>query len=255
MADSLNVKTYALFANPINAKFVADLEKTGAKVFEFPPLRVEKIVLEPLAIENLKNLAVFDWLILPDVLAAEFFLENLEASGIDLFEIDFLRTCAVGESVADRLRFVQVHADVIPATVETEKAFSVIADYVGDGSLENLKFLFPKRFSPNNPLKERLTTNGAEVVELPVYKTEIINKLEITRMKTLLEAGAIDEFIFTAPTDFIWLEDYFNGVNLTDVFAEIQVSAADGVTFQSARENKIERVGLFRPVKIGKVDG
>ena len=255
MADSSNVKTYALFANPINRTLVADLEKAGAKVFQFTPLLVEKILLESAAIEVLKNLAAFDWLILPDVLAAEFFLENLEESGIDLFEIDFLRTCALGESVADRLRFVQIHADVIPATADAEKAFSAVAEYVGEDALENLRFLYPNRFSPRNQLKERLAATSAEIVELPVYKTEITNKLEIIRMKTLLEAGAIDEFIFTAPTDFIWLEAYFNGANLTDVFAEMKVSAADGVAFQSAREHKIERVGLFRPVKLGKVDG
>ena len=255
MADSSNGKTYALYANPINRKLVADLEKAGAKVFQFPPLQVEKIVLEPTAIEILRNLSTFDWLVLPDVLATDFFLENFESGGIDLFEIDFLRTCALGEAVADRLRFVQIHADVIPASVEAEKAFSAIADYVGENALGNLRFLFPNKVSESNQLKEILTASGADVVELPVYKTVITNKLEITRMKTLLENGAIDEFIFTAPTDFIWLDYYFEGVNLTDVFAEIKVSAADGVTFQSAGEHKIERVGLFRAIKLGKVNG
>ena len=255
MADSSNVKTYALFASPINRKLVADLEKTGAKVFQFPPLQVEKIILERAEIKILENLSMFDWLILPDVLAADYFLEHLETGGTDLFEIDFLRTCALGEAVADRLRFASVHADLIPATIETEKTFSAITDYVGNGGLEKLKFLFPKRVSSNNYLVEKLTANGAEVVELPVYKTEILNKLELTRIKTLLENGAIDEFIFTAPTDFIWLDVYYNRVKLRDIFAEVKVSAADGVTFQNAREYKLEKVGLFRTVKIDKVNG
>ena len=201
MLDSPNVKTYALFANPINRRLVADLEKTGAKVFEFPPLQIEKIVLETAAIEIIKNLPTFDWLILPDVLAADFFLESLETSGIDLFEIDFLRTCALGEAVADRLRFVQVHADVIPPTVEPVQAFSAIADYVGENGLENLKFLFPNKISSGNQLKELLTASGAEVVEMSIYKTEISNNLEITRLKILLESGAVSYTHLTLPTN------------------------------------------------------
>lgn len=254
MADSSNGKTYALFASPINRTLVANLEKAGARVFDFPALHVEKIILKQSEIEILENLSLFDWLILPDVLAADYFLENLETVGTDLFETDLLRICALGEAVADRLRFASVHADLIPATIETEKTFSAITDYVGNGGLEKLKFLFPKGVLSNSQLAEKLKAKGAEVVELPIYKTEISNKLEITRMKTLLGNGAIDEFIFTAPTDFIWLGIYYNGINLTDAFAEVRVSAADGVTFQNAREYKLEKVGLFRPVKIDKVN-
>jgi len=40
---------------------------------------------------------------------------------------------------------------------------------------------------------------------------------------------------------------------LIDIFKEVKVSAADAVNFQTAREHKLETVGLFRLDKLGKV--
>lgn len=255
MSGSAIEKTYALFANPANRKLAADLKEAGAKVFEFPPMQTEKLDLDETARDALKNLEQFDWLIFPDVLAADFFLELLEESEIDLFELDFLRTCALGEAVADHLRFVQIHADVIPATIDGEQTFLAIADYAGKDNLEKLTFLLPKEISSKNALTNELRKVGAAVFELPIYKAKVSNKLEITKMKTLLENGAVDEFVFTAPTDFIWFNYYFNDRNLNDVFADVKISATGAGTLQAAGERKLKSVSLFRLEKIDKVNG
>ncbi len=94
---------------------------------------------------------------------------------------------------------------------------------------------------------------GAEVLELPIYEVKIEKNLEVTKLKTLLKVGAIDEFVFTAPTDFIALKQYFETEKLIDIFKEVKVSATDAVNFQTAREHKLETVGLFRLDKLGKV--
>lgn len=254
MSESATEKTYALFNNPANRKLVSDLKKTGANVFEFPALHAEKIILDEWAIGKLKNIGEFDWLILPDVWAAEFFLENLEELETDLFELDSIRICAVGEAVADRLRFVQIHADVIPQTIETATIYPAIIDYIGENELKNLKFLHAKEISSADNVVNKLSEKGAVVCEFPIYQAKTANNSEIIRLKILLENGAIDEFVFTSPTDFIALAYYFEGNKLKNIFSEIKVSAADGVNFQAAAEHKIERVGLFRFDKIAKVN-
>ncbi len=86
-----------------------------------------------------------------------------------------------------------------------------------------------------------------------VYKVKIEKNLEITKLKTLLRSGAIDEFIFTAPNDFISLKQYFETGKLINIFREVNVSATDAVNFQTAREHKLETVGLFHPGKLGRV--
>jgi len=253
MSDAANEKTYALFANPANRKLVAELENTGAKVFQFPPINVEKIALDEKSVENLRHLADFDWLIFPDVLAVDYFLEALEENEIDFFEMDFLRICAFGEAVSDRLRFVAVHADIIPASVEIDVVFATMVDYFDGGELKDLKILFPKENFNENALTKKMQAFGAEVLELPIYKVKIEKNLEITKLKTLLKMGAIDEFIFTAPNDFIALMQYFETRKLIGIFKEVKISAADAVNFQTAREHKLETVGLFHLGKLGRV--
>ena len=253
MSDVADEKTYALFANSANRKLIAELENTGAKVFQFPPINTEKIVLDEKSVENLRHLADFDWLIFPDVLAVDYFLEALEENEIDSFEMDFLRVCAFGEAISDRLRFVAIHADIIAASIEIEVVFAAMLDYIGAGEMRGLKILFPKEHFYENPLTKKMQKFGAKVLELPIYKVRIEKNLELTKLKTLLEAGAIDEFIFTAPDDFIALKKYFGNKKLIDIFRAVKVSAADAVNFQTAREHKLETVGLFQPNKLGRV--
>jgi len=77
---------------------------------------------------------------------------------------------------------------------------------------------------------------GAKVLELPIYRAKLADKIEIAKLKTLLNGGAIDEFIFSTPADFIALQFYFSGVAMIDVLSGINVSATSENTFQTAKE-------------------
>jgi uroporphyrinogen-III synthase len=248
-----NEKTYALFDNPANLRLIADIENSGGKIRIFPPVETEKITLDQSTIERLNNLSDFDWLIFADILAVDFFLEILEENNIDFFQLDELRVCALGEAVADRLRFASLHADVIPATVEAKTSFTELANYVGEAGFDTLKLLFPKNISDSNYLVELLREKNATVSELPVYQTKNSNARELTKLKVLLKNGAIDEFIFTSPTDFIALKTYFENEKITGVLSETKVSAIDGATYQTGKENGLETIGLFHCDKIVKV--
>lgn len=236
MANSLEKKTYAVFANAANKKLISDLEKNGCKVFRFPTLETEKIYLDEAKREFLKKITNFDWLVFTDIYSVEFFLQALDENGLDYFEIDAVKVCALGEAVSDSLRFVQLHADVIPDTRKTEKVFSAIKDYLYTDEIKNLKFLLVKEISQICKLTEKLKENGAEVFELSVYQAKISNKNEIVRLKTLLSVGAVDEFVFSSAADFVALQFYFAGESIADFLAEIQISATSEIVFQTAKE-------------------
>ncbi len=254
MQNSIADKTFALFANPNNRKIVSDLERAGAKIIKFPPLETEKIELNAISIEQLSRLAEFDWVIFPDVLTVDFFLQILEENTIDFFELDAIRVCAFGEAVSDRLRFVQLHADVIPHRLRTEDVTSALKNYIAAEDFTHLKFLLVLGSLFEEELKKQLLQAGAEVHELPVYQLKVSKENEIPRIKALLKGGAIDEFVFYAPTDFIYLNYIFSGEPLARVFADIKVSAADGIVYQTIRENSLNCAGLFQTDKIAKVD-
>lgn len=253
MPNSIADKTFALFASPNNKKIVAQLENAGAKVIKFPMPEAEGIEPDENSIERLNRLVNFDWIIFPDVLTVDFFLRSLEENNVDFFELDEIRVCAFGEAVSDRLRFVQLHADVIPNTVKTADVTSALKNYIAAESFENLKFLLPKEISFQNEIKNELLKTGAEVFELPIYRIKVSKDDETTKLKALLKGGAIDEFIFSAPTDFAHLNYIFNGEPLAGVFAGIEVSVIDGLAYQAVRENDLKCAGLFQPDKIAKV--
>ena len=253
MPNSIADKTFALFAGSNNKKVVSELENAGAKIIKFPLLEAERVEPNENSIEQLSNLVEFDWIIFPDVLAVDFFLQSLEENAIDFFELDEIRVCAFGEVVSDRLRFVQLHADVIPNTTKTEDVLSALKNYISAEDFKNLKFLLPKESSFKSETKKQLLEAGAEVSEMPIYQIKVSKENEISKLEALVRGGAIDEFIFSAPTDFIYLNYIFKGEPLARVFAGVEISASDGNIYQTVRENDLKCAGLFQPDKIAKV--
>lgn len=254
MPNSIQEKTYALFADANNRKIASALERAGAKVISFPPLEFEKIESNENSAEQLSGLAEFDWIIFPDVLTVDFFLQTLEENRIDFFELDRMRVCAFGEAVSDQLRFVQLHADVIPNRLRTEDVISALKNYVAAEDFKNLKFLFVRGSLFDAALKNQLLQAGAEVSEMPVYQIKVSKENEISKLKALVKGGAIDEFVVLAPADFIRLNYIFGGEPLAQIFAGIKISAADPIVYQTIRENSLNCAGLFQADKIAKVD-
>ncbi|MCA1622318.1 MAG: uroporphyrinogen-III synthase [Acidobacteria bacterium] len=239
MANSLSEKIYALFSSTTNKKLIKALDKRGKKVFLFPPIKSEKIALDNKQTKYLRNISDFDWLIFTDVFTVKYFLESLEENEIDFFEMDAVNVCAFGEAVSDTLRFVQLHADLIPNLIETEEVFSALSGYLYENELNDMKFLLVKEFSQNYKLKEKLIEKGANVTELPIYTTKITDKNEIAKLKTLLKGGAIDEFVFSSPSDFTVLQFYSAGEAISNLLSEIQISVTSEIVFQAAKEHNL----------------
>ena len=235
MTNFSTQKTFALFQTPINKKLTADLENAGAKIFKFPPLVTERVDLADNMSEKLKNLTQFDWIIFPDVLAVDYFLRNLEENSVDFFELDHLRVCAFGEAVSDKLRFSQVHTDVITNSIETEAISNALAEYIGDDDLNELNFLFVTENSTDYRLSNKLKKAHAAVFEMPVYQINSSENKEITKLKVLLEGGAVDEFIFSSPEDVFALHHYLSG-EIEELKREVKTSAVGEITFLTLKE-------------------
>jgi uroporphyrinogen-III synthase len=229
-------KTYGLFASPLNNKLTSELKKKGEDVLIFPMIKTEKVDLTENAAKYLKSLTDFDWIIFTDVFAADYFIEALSELETDFFELDNLTVCAIGEAVADRLRFVQVHADVIPSKINDDAVFSEISQFVG-GEFASLRFLILKEQSSEFSLIEKLKAELAIVEELSLYKADFEDKSELIKLKTLLRSGAVDEFIFSSPDDLPSLKFLTSETDLTGLLSEIQVSAVSEIVYQSLQEN------------------
>ena len=228
-------KTYGLFASPQNIRLISELKQEGANLLILPLIRPEAVVLTENSEELLRNLQNFDWLILTEIFAAEYFIEALGKLEIDFFELDNLTVCAFGEAVADRLRFVQVHADIIPAKTDDATIFSTISQFVGD-DFADLRFLIIKEISAKPDLTEKLKNRAAKVAEVAIYRAVIENTSEFIRLKTLIENGAIDDFIFSSAEDLASFKLIFPENDLKLILSQSTVAAVSEIVYQSLQE-------------------
>lgn len=228
-------KTYALFASPANKKIISQLENAGANTILFPEVETREIETDSQRAENLlKNLPNFDWIIFTDVYAVDYFLRALEKFGIDFFELDALRVCVFGETIADRLRFAQVHSDLISNLADSDEVFKALGDY--DSNFESSRFLIPREIETSPEISNRLLKTGAGVTELALYRRQINEANQLPKLKALLKGGAIDEFIFCSPTEATKLSILFPSENISGLLTGITVSATSSTTLQSLQE-------------------
>lgn len=240
MPNPTNEKTYALLPSPMNKRLAARIEANGSRIIRFPQIVTEKIASGKYPGLPAIDWLNFDWLIFFDVLAVDYFLQMLEENKTDFFELDTLRVCALGEAVADRLRFVQLHADVVPHSIETGAVFSALSDYIGENQIRNNSFLSVKKQAAENEINKRLTDCGAKANELDIYSAEFEQTGENIRLKTMLKNGAIDEFVFSSTEELISLKVFLSPDSLMEFLFETSVSATDDVTFQSLKEYNLK---------------
>jgi uroporphyrinogen-III synthase len=221
-------KQYGICSTQFNKTIILELQKQGINLKVFPSPQILKTDINS---EVISNLSCFDWIIFPDIYAVEYFIEILEAEGIDLFELDLIRVCALGESVSDSLRFSQIHADLIPIKVDSETIINGLKSYVS-GSFARLKILVLQ----NSDLLQFLMQLGAEISFLEIYQTVLPNQVEVTKLKTLLTGGAIDVFLFSNVADVINLKLLFSDKSLTEVLFETDIIALESATYQYLRE-------------------
>lgn len=228
-------KTVGIIEDPVSKKLISSLENNGIRVVAYPPVEAVKANFTDGEIEVIRSFDRFDWLVFTDVFAVDFFIAELKESQRDLFELDALRICSVGEAVADRLRFEQLHSDVIPAENQPESVFAALRDYIFEEDFRNLRFLLVKAGKDKSPLVKLLQENQAFVKEIVVC--EISRPVsDAPKLKALLKGGGIDEFIFKSPEDVFSIADLFAKEDLTAVFSGVKITAKSEITLQTLRE-------------------
>ncbi len=228
-------KTIGMFSSLLSKKLFNELTRLGHRILKFPPIQKKAEDSSAIELDKLSNLENFEWIIFTDVFAVDFFLQKIEDLDIDFFELDDLRVCAYGEAVADRLRFVQLHADVIAAKQDEKEVIKQIKDYIFDeNGFSGLNFLVVGRQDHQSPLKKNLAKNNAGVSEVGVYRAEV--EKNISKIKTFAKGGTFDEIVCFSPDEVFDLSILFENENLCELFEETVFFAADEITFQTLRE-------------------
>lgn len=248
MTESESPKTVAVFNRAANKKYIENFAKNDAEIFLLEPPTAQPLETSSETSAILKNITDFDWLILTDIFASEILVEKLEQLEADLFELDKMRICAAGETVADRLRYRQIHADVVSSTNHATDVFESLKSYEDD--LSQKKIMLPTERDTASKIGELLCAETQEVTKIPIYEIVFGDRENQTKTKIKLFGGAADEFIFSSPEEVFYLARIFGGENLAALVCETKMIALDPATYQTLREfgitNAVLNVGGYQ---------
>ncbi len=143
---------------------VMEVTDAGGVPVRMPLLR---LVPQPAAVDTLRGIAVFDWIVLTSPTAARCFLETLAITGVDLRRIPRLMGC--GPGTADVLRQANLLPDLTPA-----------ADFSAGGLLQaaagaltpGQHVLRLRSGRADSGLTEGLKQMGLEVTDCVLYENE-----------------------------------------------------------------------------------
>lgn len=185
----------------------------------------------------------FDWLVFHDIRSVPAFSDAAGAAGIDIFELDRVMVCARGEAVADQLRFLQLHADLVPANVSPEGVTAAMIDYVGGRQhMEGIRVLMI--YSGDHPpaYARELGEIGADATELPVLQFSTDDTGISAKACALILGGAADRLYVGSAADVYDLEAVFRPTALAEAVKDTEVCAADPSAASALREAGIRFV-------------
>lgn len=236
----MNEISYALFSTPHNKKVISELREKGGNIFLVLPCETELTDLNDKEEIILKNITNFDWIVFTDTFSVDYFIEFLQKIDFDVLELDSVRICTFGEAVSDKLRFSEIHSDIIATSLESDKIASSIKQYLGKDDFSETSFLILRENSNNLDLTDKIMKESGEVTQVSIYKINEINLKETAKIKALILGGAVDEFIFSDPADLIFFQKIFKVEDELADFSEMKFLAANEIMYQMLFENGLK---------------
>lgn len=214
----MSLRNIALFSSPANKKIISDLKNNRSyNVTEIPQFLTHQRKLSEKETESIINFEKFDWLIFTDIFTVEYFLETLKQSEIDLYLLDEINICVLGEAVADRLRFEQIHADIICSMIDVNEVVIRLSAFIKNEYTDREpKILILKEDSFADELKEKLGAKFKIIKDLSIYYIEEPNDKSISILKAKFTGETFEDFIFTSPEDFVYIQKYFANNKFTE---------------------------------------
>jgi len=219
------------------------LEKSPARVILWP----QTLITEPESYlpldESLDSLFGYDWLVLKNEFAADYFAMRFQ-SRYEPAQLDDLRVLAIGEVAAEKLVARHIHVDVTLDTLAPASTFEAIESYAGNrDALARLNFLVPSANLTRELFEEKLEDEGARVDNVMAYRTTP-HKQRLAQLTALIVGGGINCMIFTRPAAVAELAQLFDTNELRRLLDGVAIVCSDAETAAAAA-----RYGLTQTIE------
>ena len=225
----------SVLVSPGDQDLAAQLERLGARVITRPQLNLSEAGDASTLDQAIADLFGYDWLILKNDRAAEYFLRRFRLhSAAD--SLEQLRVLAVGEATAETLIDSQIHVDVSLDRPFFNNVFAAIESYLGGReSISGLNFLIPCAGTTREEFERQLEGAGARVDSIIAYRTTAEKQL-LSQIKALLFGGGITRVVFTSPAALEEFAQLFDTDDLVCLLGETSAACIDSITRDAATE-------------------
>lgn len=219
----------SVLISPADADLAHHLQRRGARAITWP----EVMVTEPddafsLA-QALEDLFGYDWLILKNERAAEYFLQRFTCVHQPNM-MDELRVVTIGDHTAERLIAHQIHVDVTLERFQFRATFTAIESYLGgQEAIAHLNFLVPSANITGEIFEAQLDNAGARVDSVATYRTTP-DRNKLGQISALLVGGGISCVAFTTTAALEQLAQLLDSDDLPLLLSGIQAACLDAET-------------------------
>jgi uroporphyrinogen III methyltransferase/synthase len=170
------------------------LQAQGAEAIRMPTIALRPPRdLEPLR-QALRQLSLYNFLILTSANALEPLRQALEETGLDCQALAKLSICAIGPGTARALSSLGLKADMVPVDYQAEGILELFPQNVVQGK----RILLPRAAQAREILPSQLRERGARVDVVPVYETGLPDPEQYQDGLRALHEGKVDILTFTS---------------------------------------------------------
>ncbi len=169
------------------------LAALGAEVIETPAIRIEPLDAAPLR-RALASAGGYRWALFTSGSAVEIVWAELREMGLDARALAGVKLAAVGPASAQALARHGLVADLIPDRYVAEGLVEALR---AAGDLAGARVLYPKAAGARDLLPDELRRIGAEVDDIPIYRS-VIDPDGARAAREALGGGGVDVVTFTS---------------------------------------------------------
>ncbi|GAB4109228.1 MAG: hypothetical protein Kow00105_17790 [Phycisphaeraceae bacterium] len=178
------------------SELAARLEELGADVLQAPTIRFEPLDDWSRVDATIRSIGQYDWLVLTSVQGVTVLADRLQALGRDARHLAGVRVASVGDATSRALRQqLAVVPDLQPTSAMGEALGRALVESCGD--LSGQRVLLLRADVAGRALPKVLSEAGAEVTDLPAYRTLAVEGLPGEVLGSL-QAKTVDWVTFTS---------------------------------------------------------
>jgi uroporphyrinogen III methyltransferase / synthase len=213
------------------SRFREILEEAGGEVLEIPTIRIEPPESwEPLD-RAIRRLDDFRWLIFTSVNGVESFRQRLVSNGMDAAVLGRRRVAAIGPATAQALKELGAAPEVVPDEYRAEGLLEGLRAHIRPGD----RVLLPRAAETRDLLVRELGRLGAEVAEVPAYRTAAVRE-GAPVLRRALEGGTVDVVTFTSSSTVRHFVAMFEPGEAGSLLRDVAVACIGPITAATAAE-------------------